>query len=178
MTDITFRLLTLSTCTYCISFLPLCFFPTLSTNSNTLCCTKWMGLLCWSLFSSFESYSSLTSTTSMEGMSLFFLLRSVVWAGGHQPAQLPDLKSQSEVYRAHHWHEGHWSGDSSHLFSPAIFKAIQPRKRIKVSENKIKILTFHLRVLTFFSDSDFNLRILTLFFLEFRKIIWISEVTL
>lgn len=50
---------------------PSLFFPTLSTNSNTLCCTKWMGLLCWSLFSSFESYSSLTSTTSMEGMSFF-----------------------------------------------------------------------------------------------------------
>ena len=51
--------------------LPLSVSLSLSTNSNTLCCTKWMGLLCWSLFSSFESYSSLTSTTFMEGMSFF-----------------------------------------------------------------------------------------------------------
>lgn len=53
------------------TYLSLYFFSALSTNSNTLSCTKWMGLLCWSLFSSVESSSSLTSTTSMEGMSIF-----------------------------------------------------------------------------------------------------------
>ncbi len=61
--------------------LPL-FFSALSTNSNTLSCTKWMGLLCWSLFSSVESSSSLTSTTSMAGMSVFpslFFSCSAVW---------------------------------------------------------------------------------------------------
>lgn len=63
-----------------------CFFSALSTNSNTLSCTKWMGLLCWSLFSSVESSSSLTSTTSMEGMSVLPSLYSFIppshWAFG------------------------------------------------------------------------------------------------
>lgn len=70
-------------------------FSALSTNSNTLSCTKWMGLLCWSLFSSVESSSSLTSTTSMEGMSVFPSLYSHVlpscWALVSNSHRLPIL---------------------------------------------------------------------------------------
>lgn len=64
--------------TACFSFSPSLFslylslfFSAPSTKNSTHSCTKWMGLLCWSLFSSVESSSSLTSTTFMEGMSVY-----------------------------------------------------------------------------------------------------------